>query len=81
MPVGSEIPASLVGLKGHSIPHSVKILPMANLAGSVGPMVFLFKVPKIEGESDLVKIPLLGCHPNIGVGPFKSYLWLYADKP
>ena len=28
------------GLKGHSIPHSVKILPMANLAGSVGPMVF-----------------------------------------
>ena len=81
VPVGSEIPTSLVGLKGHSIPHSVKILPMANLAGSVGPMVFLFKVSKIEGESDLVKIPLLGCHPNTGVGPFKSYLWLYSDKP
>ena len=43
-------------------------------------MVILFKVPTITGGSDLVKIPLLGCHPNTGVGPFKSYLWL-ADKP
>ena len=43
-------------------------------------MVILFKVPEILDGSDLVKIPLLGCHPAL-VGPFKTYLWLSADKP
>jgi hypothetical protein len=81
VPIGSEITSCLVGHKPHSLPHSVKILPMASFAGTVGPMVILYKVSKILDGSDLIKVRLCGCHPSGAVGPFRTYLWFYEDKP
>jgi hypothetical protein len=81
VPIGTEITACLVGHKAHSLPHSVKILPMASLAGTVGPMVLLYKVSKLLNDSDLVKVRLYGCHPSGAVGPFRTYLWFYDTKP
>ncbi len=80
VPIGSQIPASLVGTKPVSIPHRIKLLPLASYSGTVGPIVLLYHVHEgsIKDGSDVVKVPLVGCHPTGVVGPFRTYLWFYS---
>ena len=33
VPIASETPATLVGHKAHSLPHAIKVLSIASLAG------------------------------------------------
>jgi hypothetical protein len=33
------------------------------------------------GESNIVKVPLFGCHPTGGIGPFQSSIWFYSKTP
>src|SRR4051812_10506196 len=80
VPIGSETPTCLVGHKPHSSPHSVKILPMASLAGTVGPLVLLYKVSNLLDGSDLVQVPLVGS-PEWCCGSLSTYLWFYDTKP
>ena len=58
---------------------------MANLAGNVGPMVLLYKTTftdkTLNKDVDIIKVPMIGCHPSGLVGPFSTYLWFYQDKP
>jgi hypothetical protein len=81
VPLGSKTPSCIVGKKPHSLPHSIKVLCMGSLFGTVGPIVLLYHVSKLHDGSDLLKVPLIGCHPSGVGGTFRTYLWFYDDKP
>lgn len=70
------------------LPYQLTILPLANFSGTLGPLVIVYQVTKQDmlgkqasSSSNIIKVPLYGCHPSGTCGNFQTHIWFVSETP